>query len=93
MSARSVVHITAAEVKFGTTQVHQDPPPRAQDFYYHLGDASVWVSNIGPHRNEFIGAVGGVEYHLHVDFDSPIDVAITITVEDDLPLEIQGYEQ
>jgi hypothetical protein len=27
---------------------------------------------------------------LNVDFPSPIDVAITITVEDNFPVEIQG---
>ncbi len=84
-----MVHITAGEVKFGTTQ--RQPTPPTQDFFYHVGDASVWVSNISPHRNEFTADPGGVTYYLHVDFDSPIDVGITITVEDDLPVEIQGY--
>jgi hypothetical protein len=90
ISARSVVHITAAEVKFGTTQTGQDPP--LQDFFYFLGEeANVWISNIGPHRNEFSGEAGGVEFHINVDSNSPIDVAVTITVEDNLPEEIQGF--
>ena len=89
ITARSVVHVTAGEVKIGTTQLQQTPP--VQDFFYHLGDASVWVSNISPHKNEFTSDPGGVEFFLHVDFDSPIDVGITITVEDDLPLGIDGY--
>ena len=89
ISARSVVHITAGEVGVGTTQLLQNPP--VQDFFYHLGEAIVWVSNISPHKNEFRGDLGGVEFFLHVDWDAPIDVAITITVEDDLPVEIQGY--
>jgi len=88
-SARAVVHITAGEVKFGTTSAHPETPP--QDFFYHLGEAKVWISNISPHLNEFSGQAGGVEFLLHVDFDSPIDVGITITVEDNFPFDIQGY--
>jgi len=89
ITARSVVHITAAEVGGGTTQ--RQPSPPVQDFFYHLGEASVWVSNIGPHKNEFTDDPGGVEFHLHVDWNSPLDVAVTITVEDELPVEIQGF--
>jgi hypothetical protein len=89
ISARSVVHISAGEVRFGTTQANQHPP--LQDFHYVLGDADVSVSNISPHRNEFSGQPGGVSFILHVNWDSPLDVAVTITVEDNLPVEIQGY--
>lgn len=89
ISARSVVHISAGEVQAGTTQIQQVPP--TQDFFYHLGEASVWVSNVSPHKNEFSGEAGGVEFHTHVDFNSPIDIAVTITVEDELPVEIQGF--
>jgi hypothetical protein len=44
---RSVVHVTAGEVRFGNT-VRQPTPP-FQDFYYVLGDADIWVTNIAPH--------------------------------------------
>lgn len=88
-SARAVVHITAGEVKFGNVSAHQQTPP--QNFYYHLGDAAVWVSNVSPHLNEFAGQAGGVEFLLHVDVNFPIDVGVTITVEDNPPFEIQGY--
>ncbi len=47
----SVVHITAGEVKFGGTI--REPSPPFQDFYYVLGDADVWISNISPHHNTF----------------------------------------
>src|SRR5689334_18684343 len=87
-SAQAVVHMSAAEI---------EPGPRTtvgtvnQDFIYHLGDANVWISNISPHFNShFGGEVGGVEYVLNVDFDRPLDVAITITVEDQTPVEIQN---
>jgi hypothetical protein len=84
-----VVHITAAEVGVGTTQVQQTPP--GQNFFYHLGEATVWVSNISPRRNEFRGDPGAVSFYLHVNWNSPLDVAVTITVEDNFPVEIQGY--
>lgn len=89
ISARSVVHVTAGEVRFGTTQLRPTPP--AQDFHYIVGDADVWVSNISPRKNEFRGDEGSVQFILHVNWGSPLDVAATITVEDDLPIEIQGY--
>jgi hypothetical protein len=47
-----------------------------------LGEANVYVTNVGPH-----GAgveAGGVEFHLHVDWDSPLDVIVTITVLEDI---------
>ncbi|MFL6591136.1 MAG: hypothetical protein ACJ8GK_00295 [Luteimonas sp.] len=87
---RSTVHVTAGEVKPGGTL--RLPTPPYQDFYYVLGDADVWISNISPHLNTFRGDdPGGVRFILHVNWDSPLDVAITITVEDALPVEIQGY--
>jgi len=58
---------------------------------YNLGDANVWVSNVSPHFNDhFNGEPGGVEFIVNVDFPSPIDVAVTITVEDQTPVEVQN---
>jgi hypothetical protein len=48
----------------------------------HLGEANVHVTNVGPHGNGV--EAGGVEFHLHVDFDSPVDVIVTITVLDNI---------
>jgi hypothetical protein len=58
-SAQAVVHMSAGEISPGPrTQVGNV----AQDFIYHLGDASVWISNVSPHFNShFGGEVGGVE--------------------------------
>jgi hypothetical protein len=42
----------------------------------HLGAANVYVTNIGPHGPE--PDIGGVEFLLHVDWDSPLDVTVTI---------------
>jgi hypothetical protein len=47
-----------------------------------LGEANVYVTNIGPHDPE--GGSGGVEFHLHVDWDSPLDVIVTISVLEDV---------
>ncbi len=59
-------------------------PVNMQDvFVYHLGDANVWVSNISPHA-------GGVEYILHVDWNEPLPVAVTITLESNPPVETQN---
>jgi hypothetical protein len=48
----------------------------------HLGEANVYVTNIGPHDPE--GGTGGVEFHLHVDWNAPLDVIVTISVLDDV---------
>ena len=47
-----------------------------------LGEANVYVTNIGPHDPE--GGTGGVEFHLHVDWDSPLNVIVTISVLEDV---------
>lgn len=48
---------------------------------YQLGDADVYVTNIGPHGNG--SEAGGVEFYLHASTDTPIDVVIAITVLED----------
>jgi hypothetical protein len=45
----------------------------------NLGLAPVYVSNIGPHGVPG-GEAGGVEFFLNVDWGSPLDVIVTITV-------------
>ena len=52
----------------------------------HLGAASIWVSNVGAHDPEGPGGSGsgGVEFLLHVDSNTPINVMVTITVLDDI---------
>ena len=52
---------------------------------YNLSDADIYVTNVGPHKDE--GAhMGGVEFILHVNGDSPLDVVVAITV-------LEPYEQ
>jgi hypothetical protein len=92
-SHASVVHITAGEIKPIDPNVppeFRQPGEPDQNFIYNLGDANVWISNISPHRQDhFNGEPSGVEFILNVDFPSPINVAVTITVEDNFPREIQ----
>jgi hypothetical protein len=88
-SAQAVVHITAGEVRQGNRSIVAGGA--VQDFIYILGDADIWVSNISPHFNShFNGELGGVEFILHVNWHAPLDVGITITVEDHTPFEIQN---
>lgn len=71
ITKRSAVIITAAEWRAGGDPTDETGRPL-------LGEASVYVTNIGPHDPE--GDTGGVEFHLHVDWDSPLHVQVTITV-------------
>jgi hypothetical protein len=88
-SREAVVNITAGEVKPAGESLPAGGVP--QDFIYWLGDADVWISNVSPHFNDhFPSEAGGVEFILHIDFNSPIDVGITITVEDNFPVAIQN---
>jgi hypothetical protein len=75
ITKRSAVVITAAEWKPGTDPFDETGRP-------NLGNANVYVTNIGPHDPE--GGAGGVEFYLHVDFDSPLHVQVTITVLDQI---------
>jgi hypothetical protein len=93
-SDTSVVNITAGEIKPrdpNVPQLFRDAGDPGQNFVYTLGDANVWVSNVSPHRQDhFDGEPGGVEFILNVDFPSPIDVAVTITVDDAFPVSVDS---
>jgi hypothetical protein len=70
ITGRSAVVITAAEC----------------DYYGNrpiLAEADVYVTNVGPHDPEG-GPDGGVEFHLHVDWPTPLHAMVTITVFDDV---------
>ena len=61
------------------------------------GDASIWVENVHPYVR-VPGATdpgaqnGGVEFVIHVNSDSPLLVATTITVFDDPVIVPPGVE-
>jgi len=75
----STAHISAGETRdYGSASVFGSHGGPGQNFAYLLGDADIWVSNISPHD-------GGVEFILHVDWPEPLNVAVTITVENEDP--------
>ena len=78
INQKSAVVITAAEFIRPTTPTLSG----LETVRPHLGAANIWVSNVGVHGPE--PDVAGVEFHLHVDFDSPLDVMVTITVHEDI---------
>ena len=73
ISRLSAVLVTAAEWHPGTDPEEPEPGRPL------LGDANVYVTNIGPHGDPG-GEAGGVEFYLHVDWDSPLNVVVTFTV-------------
>ena len=76
----SAVIITAAEFSFVPGGLGGGPKTLGRP---NLGEASVYVTNVGPHG--VAGAeAGGVEFHLYQDFPQPLDVVVTITVLDDI---------
>src|SRR5689334_9967336 len=82
ITGKSAVVITAAEWTpagglFGATVGRPN-----------LGEASVYVTNIGPHNPE--GGSGGVEFHLHVDWPTPLTVMVTISVLEDVETVVLG---
>lgn len=72
ITKRSAVLVTAAEWQ------QQGFDPFDAEGRPHLGDANVYVTNIGPHDPE--GGPGGVEFCVHVDWPAPLHVQVTITV-------------
>ena len=84
ITERSAVHVTASEWSWGSSGV--DPDSLVFDQRAgrsHLGDADVYVTNVGVHGPE--PGTGGVEFHLHANSDFPIDVVVTISVLDEIP--------
>jgi hypothetical protein len=78
----SAVIITAAEFTPGPPVLAAPPVPKTYG-RPNLGDANVYVTNVGPH-GEPGGEAGGVEFLLHVDHHEPLDVVVTITVLEDI---------
>jgi hypothetical protein len=70
ITKKSVVVMSAAEAV--TTQGLFGPEEQTN---FNLGDADVFVTNVSPHA-------GGVEFILHVNWNSPLDVLVDLTVLD-----------
>lgn len=79
----SIVQVTAAEaMDFDSANILGPGGQGQQKFNYLLGDADVWVSNISPHA-------GGVEFILHIAWDKPINVVVTMTIEEGTPQQFR----
>jgi hypothetical protein len=87
-SRQAVVHVTAGEAVPFQESAHTGPDGVIvrQNWAYTLGAAPVWVSNISPHFSP-----GGVEFLLQVEWGSPLNIGVTITVEAETPFQIQGF--
>ncbi|WP_096333852.1 hypothetical protein [Nannocystis exedens] len=84
ISPLSIVHVSAAEATdYGSAYVIGPHGQTQQDYIFSLGDADVWVSNVSPHS-------GGVAFILHVGAPAPVDVVVTITVEDGTPQQFRA---
>lgn len=84
ISPLSIVHVSAAEAtEHGAGYVIGPNGDALQEFIFSLGDADVWVSNVSPHS-------GGVAFILHVAAAGPVDVVVTITVEDGIPQQFRA---
>jgi hypothetical protein len=81
ISLDSAVVITAAEFSPAFGGLGGGPKTLGRP---NLGAAKVYVTNVGPHGIAGIES-GGVEFLLHVDWDSPLDIVATITVHE--PIE------
>ena len=77
INIKSAVLITAAEWQSGPLGPSLDGSHRP-----FLGAAPIWVTNVGAH--ESATEAGGVEFLLHVQWDTPLNVMVTITVPDDI---------
>jgi hypothetical protein len=72
----STVVVTAAEY-----HPESVPPAHPDERVRRLGDANIWISNIGPHGDD--GTTNrGVEFIINVDFPNPLFVVVDITVLD-----------
>jgi hypothetical protein len=77
INIKSAVLITAAEWQSGPLGPSLDGSHRP-----FLGAAPMSVTNVGAHGSAT--EAGGVEFLLHVQSDTPLNVMVTITVLDDI---------
>lgn len=84
ITQESAVIITAAQWRFSGGVFGADGRP----FLGEPGqEPNVYVTNVGPHGRPG-GEAGGVEFLLHTESNSPIDVVVTFTALD----PVEGFE-
>jgi hypothetical protein len=76
VNTTSVAIITAAE--YFPERV---PPKHPNERVRNLGDANIWVSNVGVHGDDGT-STNGVEFIINVDFFRPLFVVVEITILD-----------
>ena len=76
VNTTSTILVTAAE--YSPERV---PPSHPNERVRNLGDANIWISNIGPHGEDGTPN-NGVEFIINVDFNRPLFVVVDITVLD-----------
>ena len=76
VNTTSSVLVTAAE--YNPSNV---PPAHPDERVRNLGDANIWISNIGPHGDDGTPN-NGVEFIINVDFSVPLFVVVDVTVLD-----------
>jgi hypothetical protein len=76
VNTSSVAIVTAAE--YFPERV---PPNHPNERVRNLGDANVWVSNVGVHGDDGT-STNGVEFIINVDNSSPIFIVVDVTILD-----------
>lgn len=76
ITPNSVVHVSACECIFPEGNIFG-----SEGIIRHRGAAPVWVKNIRPHGpNPGDLITGGVEFYLQIDWNTPLNIAVDITV-------------
>lgn len=76
ITPNSVVHISACECIFSEGNIFG-----SEGVTRHRGAAPVWIKNIRPHGpNPSDSITGGVEFYLQIDWNTPLNIAVDITV-------------
>jgi hypothetical protein len=76
VNTTSVAIITAAE--YSPEKV---PPNHPNERVRNLGDANIWVSNVGVHGDDGTPN-NGVEFIINVEYPRPLFVVVDITIVD-----------
>ena len=80
----SVVHVSTSEATaFGSADFFPGYW-NSQRYYLFIGAADIWVTNVAPYE-------GGVAFMLHVDYWKALNVAVTIRLEDEPPIQVRMY--
>lgn len=76
INPNSVIHISACECIFPEGSIFG-----AEGVIRHRGLAPIWVKNIRPHGpNPGDSITGGVEFYLQIDWNTPLNISVDITV-------------